>query len=488
MFFIIAQYTFYFNKKTLKNRVSYYVGRKSWLTWVVTILLVFSAVCRIAFYCEWKGAGASTVWQMLILPLAAGIWFALILLAKGEEQLYRTGLPVTLWTVLIAVRIAQKLGGGWLLVLVWLAAAVFAGLYCVALGGKIRCAWLLGLAMLAVTGTQVWLYRVNLLRAFDPVNLKCQLAQISLALAFTLTVLFMRVHLDGRYHPTWGDRPDGRRLRNISPITYVGSFIMPNRNGASNNFRDSVEITGLEKYIHAKRREGLANFGITHALLATYVRTVAEYPGLNRFLAGQRIYSRDEDIQFCMIVKKDMTLDDPDTEIKLHLSPSDTVYDVYEKYNAAVEEVKHAPLDSTFDKTAHALMLIPGVLLKFVIWLLKLIDYFGLLPRFLLEVSPFHGSVFFTSMGSLGIPPIVHHLYDFGNLPVFIAFGRKRRAVELNADGEPIAKRYVDFTVNTDERIVDGFYYAAAIKYFERVLRHPEQLDTKPEHVKRDID
>ena len=52
------------------------------------------------------------------------------------------------------------------------------------------------------------------------------------------------------------------------------------------------------------------------------------------------------------------------------------------------------------------LTLIPGVFLKFTVWLLKTLDYFGMLPKFLLEVSPFHGSLFFTSMGSLGIPPI----------------------------------------------------------------------------------
>ena len=50
-------------------------------------------------------------------------------------------------------------------------------------------------------------------------------------------------------------------------------------------------------------------------------------------------------------------------------------------------------------------LLIPGVVLKFTVWLLRTLDYFGLLPQFLLEVSPFHGSLFLTSMGSLCIFP-----------------------------------------------------------------------------------
>ena len=126
--------------------------------------------------------------------------------------------------------------------------------------------------------------------------------------------------------------------------------------------------------------------------------------------------------------------------------------------------------------------------LKFAVWLLKTLDYFGLLPGFLLEVSPFHGSLFFTSMGSLGIPPVYHHLYDFGNLPVFGAFGMKRRAYEVTEDGSVVQRKYVDVKFTLDERIVDGYYYAAFFKHYKRILAHPEILDRPPEEVLKDID
>ena len=130
---------------------------------------------------------------------------------------------------------------------------------------------------------------------------------------------------------------------------------------------------------------------------------------------------------------------------------------------------------------------LPGLLLKFVVWVLKVMDYFGKIPQFLLEVSPFHASVIFTSMGSLGIPPILHHLYDFGNLPVFVAFGRKYRKVELDLTGKPATRRYVDFVLNCDERTVDGFYYATVLKYFQKLLKNPEILDEQPDEIRWDI-
>ena len=167
---------------------------------------------------------------------------------------------------------------------------------------------------------------------------------------------------------------------------------------------------------------------------------------------------------------------------------ADTMEDVYQKFHAAVAEVKNtSELDSEFDGVAKLLGMIPGVVLKFVVWLLKLLDYFGLLPRFLLEVSPFHGSVFFTSMGSLGIPAIYHHLYNFGNLPVFCAFGCKRREKELDSSGQPVDRKYIDYSFTLDERTCDGFYYATAFKHFRRLLQHPEQLEQAPDEIIHDI-
>ena len=303
-----------------------------------------------------------------------------------------------------------------------------------------------------------------------------------------ILVFAIRIHPQNEYHPTWGDRTDGRRVRTLSPMAQITSYFQVERNTCSNLFEESFEISHVERYIRAKRREGYTDFGITHVLLAAYVRGVAKYPQLNRFISGQKVYSRGDDIQYCMVVKKEMTVDSPDTSIKVHLNPRDTALDVYHKLNAAVESVKATQeLDSSLDNLIRYFTMIPSVIMKFVVWLLKLLDYFGLLPKFLLELSPFHGSLFFTSMGSLGIPPIYHHLYDFGNLPVFGAFGCKRRALEVQEDGSVVQRKYIDLKFVLDERIVDGYYYATFFKYYRRLMRNPEILDKPPEEVVADI-
>ena len=152
-----------------------------------------------------------------------------------------------------------------------------------------------------------------------------------------------------------------------------------------------------------------------------------------------------------------------------------------------IDEIKANDGDNNTEQVAASLGKVPGLFLKFVVWLLNLMDYFGWIPQPLLDASPFHGSMIITDLGSLGIPPIYHHLYNFGNLPVFIAFGAKHRTVELDKTGTPVERKYFDYKVVMDERIIDGMYYATAFKYIKYYLRSPEALEAPPQEIREDI-
>ena len=60
----------------------------------------------------------------------------------------------------------------------------------------------------------------------------------------------------------------------------------------------------IKEYIKRKRKEGLTNFGMLHLFLAVYARAVSQRPGINRFIRGQRIYSRDH-LEVMMTIKKE---------------------------------------------------------------------------------------------------------------------------------------------------------------------------------------
>lgn len=284
----------------------------------------------------------------------------------------------------------------------------------------------------------------------------------------------------------FGDRADGRLLRNLSPMHKVEPFIMVDRNDATNHIKGKVEITEVEKYIREKRAQGYSGFGLMHFVIAAYVRTVSQRPAVNRIVSGQRIYARNS-IEMNMDIKKEMKIDSPNTCVKIVFEPEDTAVDVYKRMKKVIDKEKGGSLESDFDNLAALLVKMPRLIFKFGVWFLKLLDYFGKLPSMLLAVSPFHGSFFYTSMGSLGIPPVIHHLYNFGNIPVFIATGPKITEYEINSRGEVVRKKYMEYIIVTDDRIVDGFYYASAFKLFAGYFRHPERLDIPPEQVYSDI-
>ena len=283
----------------------------------------------------------------------------------------------------------------------------------------------------------------------------------------------------------FGDRYDGRLIRTAPPMSRLMPYLMKVRSDSQNQFEDAVDITNIEKYLAEKKREGYTDMSLLHVILAAYVRVVCERPAIHRFIAGQKIYSRKK-LECLMTIKKDMTLDGMDTCIKVEFDPRDNIYNVYKKFQRTVVAAKND--DGDFEKVVGTLVKLPGLMLRGIVALLRFLDYFGMLPKALAQVSPFHGSMIITSMGSLGIQAIHHHLYDFGHLPIFISYGKMFSQNVTLPDGTKEKHHFVSLKVVTDERICDGFYYASAFKQLKRYLHHPEVLDEIPETVMEDLD
>ena len=293
--------------------------------------------------------------------------------------------------------------------------------------------------------------------------------------------------MDYKRKRRFGDRKEGRKLRTLDPIKRAMPYIMPKRSDSQNFFTEKLDIAEAEKFCREQIKAGRKNFSLLHVIIAAYIRVVSQRPAINRFVSGQTIYARNN-IEVLMTIKKKMTLESEDACIKVVFEPTDTVYDVYDKFNKIVEENKGEGEGNATENFAKILNYIPRFLLRFVIWFIKTLDYYGILPKFILDLSPFHGSMIITSLGSLGIRPIYHHIYDFGNLPVFVAYGAKQRGVKMNDEGEVVRYRYIEMKVTTDERICDGYYYASAFKMMKRIFENPSILENPPEQVVEDID
>ena len=283
-----------------------------------------------------------------------------------------------------------------------------------------------------------------------------------------------------------GDRRDGRLLRSLPAFAKFIPYIMPTRNDAHVFYDESFEITAVDRFLRKLRVDGYKGIGMLHFLIAAYIRCVSMLPGLNRFIAGRRVYAHN-DITVVMTVKRSLSIDATETTIKVHFEPTDTILDVYRKMNEKIEEIKTSEEDNNTEEVAEALTKAPRFLLRFAIAILRMLDYFGLIPDSLIEASPFHGSMIITDLGSLRIGPVFHHIYNFGTLPVFIAFGAKRHAYEIDRRGQLADRKYVDCKFVLDERITDGHYYAQFLQAYRYLFEHPEILEKAPTRVVEDI-
>lgn len=284
----------------------------------------------------------------------------------------------------------------------------------------------------------------------------------------------------------FGDRKDGRLIRSLPAFQKFMPYIMPTRNDAMNLYEESMEVSAVDSRLRQLRIDGYKGIGLLHFIIAAYIRVVSMLPGVNRFVAGRRIYAANS-IDVVMAVKRGMSIDATETTIKVHFEPTDTIFDVYRKMTEAIDEVKTSESGNNTEDVADALCKAPRFLIRLAIALLRLMDYFGWIPDSLTEASPFHGSMIITDLGSLRIGPIYHHIYNFGTLPVFIAFGTKRHSYEPDRNGNIIDKKLVDMKFTLDERICDGHYHSQFLQGLRYLFLHPEILEAPPSKVVEDI-
>lgn len=283
----------------------------------------------------------------------------------------------------------------------------------------------------------------------------------------------------------FGDRYDGRYIRKADPIYRIIPYIMKERSDAQVFYEDRIYLDKVDELLKEIRKETDLEIGIMHVLVAAIVRTISQKPRINRFVSGRKIYARNE-ISFSLVVKKEMNEKTPETTIKIWFDPNDTLYDVTRKINEEILKNKNVQASNDTDKLAKLIMYMPGIFIKAFVSFVNFLDHRGLMPKIINKLSPFHSSFFLTNLGSIGIQPVYHHIYNFGTISLFLAMGIKNTEYQVNKHGDVIKRRYVNIKTVSDERVCDGYYYATSVRMMKRLMENPQSLLTKPREVFED--
>lgn len=276
-------------------------------------------------------------------------------------------------------------------------------------------------------------------------------------------------------------RKDGRKIKTIDPMYKLISHIMVERNDSMNMIELTVQQDPIRKYIRKKKDEGYT-FSHLAVVLAAYIRTIADYPFLNRFVVNKTLYARKE-VAIGMVVLKPGETEGAMS--KMYFNPGMTIYEIQNVLDEYINKNRGAGKTNSTDKLMGILLSIPG-LARVGVNFIKFLDKHGLLPKAVIDASPFHCTMTITNLASIGTNYIFHHVYNFGTTSMIMAMGNTRED-PVKRHGEIVFEKVIPIGLVMDERIAEGVQFAMACRKLQSILQNPEVLEQPPEQVKEDI-
>ncbi len=269
----------------------------------------------------------------------------------------------------------------------------------------------------------------------------------------------------------FGWRPDGDRVRELPLTRRIMPFIMPTRNESVVYFEQKLDSTKLQAFLSEARAQTEHKVTLLHVLIWAVAQTLDERPRLNRFVAGRRIYAR-RGIWISFSAKKEKSDRGSIVVVKRCIDPAWSLAEVVDDVQSAITEGR-SEKKSTTDKELNILLRLPTGVLGLFVRFQMLLDRLGLLPGAFYRNDPMYGSVFIANLGSLNMEAGFHHLYEYGDIPIFATVGRIQDEVIAGEDGEPTVRPMLTIRYSFDERIEDGLYCAKALDRLRDRLEDP---------------
>ena len=282
----------------------------------------------------------------------------------------------------------------------------------------------------------------------------------------------------------FGHRFDGKRISDIDPIVQITPYLMPMRCDAMVFLEHKLDYEKLTRYISRKAAEG-EKITYLQIIMASYVRAVSQHPEVNRFIFNKQYYSRKCCAASYTILKEYQNTDSNETTVRIEYDLTDTIFDVRDRMTAAQEAARAEIGNTAVEKIAKVVLGIPG-LTSLIVWLYRLLDRYGLAPSAVAKELPFYCGAFMTNNASIGLHHVWHHIYNFGNVSLFMGMGSVLKEATVEPDGRVRMKRWLPIGITADERVCSGAHYAAFFADVRKYFDHPELLEVPPETVRFD--
>ena len=274
----------------------------------------------------------------------------------------------------------------------------------------------------------------------------------------------------------FGDRRDGKKVRDIHGMQNIMIDFKPNRCDSSVYMNHKIDMTNFVKYMDKMKKD---NPGLTyyHGLVDVIAKTIYSRPYMNRFIAGRTMYMHNE-VSLASSIKVEFEDSAIEALMVIKIDPQDTLLDVSRKTKEKVDKIrasKEAGKDNA-NGAADTLGHLPKFIRVPVVGFMKWLDSHGWLPRSLMEDNLYYSSAILSNLGTFKVGAIYHNLTNFGTSSSLITFGEIK---------EENGKWFMEMGATIDERIADGFYFCKALKLIEYIFDNPSlMMEPAGDHVK----
>lgn len=275
----------------------------------------------------------------------------------------------------------------------------------------------------------------------------------------------------------FGDRKDGRRIRDIDGLHSIMMHLMPKRTESEVYMEFPLDITELLAFIDQRNLEHPEyKTTVFHCIVAALARVISMRPYLNRFICGRKLYERNE-ITLSFVAKRKFQ-DHAEESLMVLTARDDTCLStVTRKIVGDVQELRQSKGSNDFDKIIDTIGHLPSPILHMIISLLQWLSAIGRLPDMLTEGDTNHTTVLLSNLGSIKCGSCYHHLNNYGTNSIMITVGVMHKEPRVMEDGSIQVRDMINLGFTADERIADGFYFARSLKLAAYLISHPELLD-----------
>ena len=272
----------------------------------------------------------------------------------------------------------------------------------------------------------------------------------------------------------FGDRKDARRVRDITGMAQISCDLKPNRSVSDVFINQKMDVTELVKYVEKKKAKG-ENITYFQAFVAAIGKVFYNRPKLNYFVANRHIYEHN-DVVISFVAKTSFDDKSEEMMVLVKIDPEDNITSICKKIKDQVEYLRSDKyVKENANSAIDTLAKLPNFIRVPLIGILKSMDRHGHLPAGLKE-NIYYSSIILSNLGSIKCGAIFHNINDFGACSSLATMGEIKDE-EVLINGKKELRKIVEFGINLDERIADGYYFAKSVKLLQYLFDNPKLLE-----------